>query len=237
MIQNRTKIIDNQQDYVLNNKQVQVLLTGTFGDGSIQKGNISARYTTNCIHKEYLEYKENLLGDLVGSPVRSSMNKGFKEKEIYSFGTLSFKSILDLHNKTIQEKLDLLDDLGLALWFYDDGSKHKKYDFYNLNTHAFSFEDHVNYLKPYFDKKGFECSILEDKKKDGRIFYYLYFGRHISAYKVAVLLNKYQIPCFEYKRWSSETIQKWSKLLVQLKSENKTVGSHMFTAMLNKIVL
>lgn len=33
-----------------------------------------------------------------------------------------------------------MDDLGLAMWFYDDGSLHQTKLFYNLNTQAFSKE-------------------------------------------------------------------------------------------------
>lgn len=230
----------NQQDYVLNSEQIQVILTGTFGDGCIveTKSNklIKSFYRTNCIYEEYIYYKQKLLGD-IANKVASTLNKGYKEALIYSTTSIPLLQILKIHKKSLEEKLKLLTPLGLALWFYDDGSKHKKHDFYNLNTHAFSLSDHENYLKPYFDSMGFNCKILQDKKKDGRIFYYLYFGRHISAFKVAQLLDQYKIPCFEYKRWSSTTIQKWSKLQMQLKSGNTTVSSHMFSRMLKNIVV
>lgn len=37
--------------------------------------------------------------------------------------------------------------------------------------------------------------------------------------KISQILSKYPIKCYSYKRWSSETIQKWSKLQEKLKSE------------------
>lgn len=74
-----------------------------------------------------------------------------------------------------------------------------------------------------------------EKKKDGRIFYYTYFGKHFGAYKISNLLAKYPINCYNYKLWSSETIQKWSKLEAQLKSEGLTVTPRKFTNMLGKI--
>lgn len=51
--------IGNQQGYNLNKKQVQVILTGTFGDGCIvlQKSGTSY-YKTNSINKDYIDYKK-----------------------------------------------------------------------------------------------------------------------------------------------------------------------------------
>jgi hypothetical protein len=37
--------------------------------------------------------------------------------------------------------------------------------------------------------------------------------------KISQILSKYPVKCYSYKRWSSETIQKWSKLQEELKSE------------------
>lgn len=56
--------MENGQSAALNlsNEQIQVLLTGVFGDGSLTKPvnvNSNSNYVTNCIHKEYLEYKKN----------------------------------------------------------------------------------------------------------------------------------------------------------------------------------
>ena len=77
-------------------------------------------------------------------------------------------NITKLHNLSLEDKLDLLDELGLALWFYDDGSLHKKNGFFNLNTHSFNEEIHQDVLKPYFEKLGLKPDIYKDKKKDGR---------------------------------------------------------------------
>lgn len=228
----------NQQDYLLSNNQIQVLLTGSFGDGSITRiSENSSRYTTNNINKEYIEFKSKLLENLFESNINEYINKGFKKSKIYSLHTKSCKNIMNLHNLSIDKKLNLLDDLGLALWFYDDGSKHNKQNFYNLNTHSFSKNEHTEYLIPFFEKRGLFPTLFKDKKKDGRIFSYLYFSPYKGGFEIAKILEKYPINCYLYKRWSSETIQKWSKLQVQLKNENKTVSSHMFANMLKNIVL
>jgi hypothetical protein len=46
----------------LSNEQLQVLLTGKFGDGCLstpKNKDSNSNYLTNCIYKEYLEYKKN----------------------------------------------------------------------------------------------------------------------------------------------------------------------------------
>ena len=133
--------IDNQQERPLSNKQLQVILTGTFGDGSIRTYKHGSDYQTNCIYKEYMEFKKELLQDLCTNEIKSVINLGYKQNIIHSIRTKSF--------------------------------------------------------------------------------------------------NKIKITCnyFNYKRPSSTTIQKWSKLQVQLKKEGKTYNSHVLTAMMNKIVL
>lgn len=59
-----------------------------------------------------------------------------------------------INQMPLKEVLDNLDDLGLALWFYDDGSLHQTKLFYNLCTHKFSREIHEDILVPFFNKWG-----------------------------------------------------------------------------------
>lgn len=209
----------NQQLYIFNNEQLQVFLTALLGDGCICTSNSnSTYYSTNCKFEEYIDFKRNLLGNLF-------CNKGFLKKNGYSqtpIFTLRSKS-----NKVLEaiKKMDLidvlsnLDDLGIALWFYDDGSLHKNKLFYNLNTHAFSREVQEKIFIPFFNKLGIFPKITTERKKDGRVFYYLSIGKFDGAIKVSKILEKYPVNCYSYKRWSSETIQKWSKLQEELKSK------------------
>lgn len=48
---------------------------------------------------------------------------------------------------------------------------------------------------------------------------------------------KYYVDCFNYKIWSSETIQRWSKLQGELKSTDKELSNRTLSAMLRKISL
>ena len=58
------------------------------------------------------------------------------------------------------------------------------------------------------------------EKKNGREFWYLRIGKYDGAYKISELLKKYYVSCYEYKIWSSETIQIWSKMQEYLKSND-----------------
>lgn len=202
----------------LTNEQLQVILTGTFGDGCVINLVNASSYSTNSIYPEYMEYKKNLLGDMCPKDIQTRMNQGYKIAPIHKISTLSFKDIQTVHNLSIQEKLELLTPLGISLWVYDDGSLHNKNLFYNLNTHAFSEEVHQELFVPFFDKNGYgKPKILKDRKKDGREFSYLYFNKHEGGYKINKLLNEYPVSCFEYKRWPKNFEEAWDKV----KSENQ----------------
>jgi hypothetical protein len=230
--------MDNQQLYILNNNQEQVLLTGMLGDGHLTKPkneNSNSLYTTNCIHKEYVEYKKELLGDLSFN-ISSRTNNGYKKGIIYTVTTKRSKVITDIKNKSLVEILEKLNELGIALWFYDDGSLHKRALFYNLNTQKFSKEENITVLE-YLKKYNIYAKVTPERKKDGRIFYYLRISKYEGAYEISKILNKYYIDCYKYKIWSSETIQKWSKLQEQLKSTDKILSKKAKGLLLNNMIL
>ena len=113
-----------------------MLLTGKFGDGYITKPKTetsNSYYTTNCKFEEYINFKANLLGDLV-SKVGVIEKNGFNQTPINVLNTHSTEAITKIGKMSIEDALTLIDELGVALWFYDDGSLHKTKLFYNLNT-------------------------------------------------------------------------------------------------------
>ena len=129
----------------------------------------------------------------------------------------------------LKDVIGNLDSLGIALWFYDDGSLHKDRLFYNLNTHKFSKEIQEQLFIPFFNKWGIFPKTIVERKKDGRVFHYLTIGKYDGAIKISQILEKYPLDCYSYKRWSSETIQKWSKLQEELKS--KAIDIHTLPKM------
>lgn len=193
--------MDNQQLQNLSNQQLQVLLTGKFGDGHLTtpKTNLSnSKYSTSCIHKEYIEYKQKLLGNLAFS-VSSVLNTGYKVKNIYTLTTKVHPAITELFYADLETSLNLMDELGVALWFYDDGSLHKDKYFYNLNTHKFSKEIQEDLFIPFFKKYNIFPKVTKEVKKDGRVFWYLRISKFEGAYEISKILQKYPVKCFDYK--------------------------------------
>lgn len=231
----------NGQSAVLNltNEQLQVLVSGKFGDGSLntprsEKSN--ATFSTNCIHEEYLKFKKHLLGDLSFN-ITSEINRGYKENIIYRLSTRASEDITKIRNMSIEEALKLIDDLGIALWFYDDGSLHKTKLFYNLNTQAFSEEVNRDIFVPFLKKFNINAIPTIERKKNGKEYWYLRIPKYEGAYEVSQILSKYSLDCYSYKIWDSETIQKWSKLQAQLKSvplDIKDIHPRTLSSLLDK---
>lgn len=222
----------------LSNEQLQVILTGKFGDGSLTTPKTctdNSLYSTNCINKEYIDFKGDLLGDLLSNK-NYRENTGYSKKIIWYLTTHVSSDITTIKNMSIEEALNLMDELGLALWFYDDGSLHKSKLFYNLNTQEFSREINEDIFVPFLAKFGITAKVSPDRKKDGTEYWYLRIGRYDGSYEISTILNKYPINCFNYKVWSSETIQNWSKLQEELKRIGKLDSSNRTkAAVLSKI--
>ena len=222
----------------LSENQLQVVLSGILGDGYIHKTNSNSTYfVTNCKYEEYVNYKMNLLGDLFKSKSYIKEN-GFCKTPINVLRTKASEVFEIVKELSIKEILDNLNELGIALWFYDDGSLHKKNLFYNLNTHSFSREIQETYFIPFFNRLGIYPKLQIERKKDGREFWYLRIGKFSGADKISDILEKYPIKCYSYKRWSSETIQKWSKFQEGLKSTDidfKSLNSQAQTALFKRL--
>lgn len=226
----------------LSNEQLQVLLTGKFGDGCLLKStnNIDYHYSTNCIHKEYVEYKAKLLGELITKKgICEQINNGYKNNVIYRLSTCSSPLITDIKNLTLEESLNLIDELGFALWLYDDGSLHKTKYFYNINTQKYSKEINEDILIPFLKNRfDIKAKSTIERKSNGNEYWYLRVGKWDGAITITNILSKFPINCYNYKLWDSETIQKWSKLQEELKRTNTDINSihpRTLTTMLNKI--
>lgn len=224
----------------LSNEQIQLFLTARLGDGYIAQINSGkCNYRTNCKYKEYINYKIQLLGNLYSSQRCISKN-GYAQTPIYEITSKSVKEISYFKTLSLSDILNQLTDLGIALWFYDDGSLHKSKLFYNLNTQKFSKEKNEQ-IAEYFKQKWNIIAIPTiERKKDGRQFWYLRIRKYEGAFMISEILNKYYVNCYNYKIISSETIQKWSKLQEKLKSNGKNIfqyNARQLSNMLKKIIL
>ena len=233
---NSCTIMDNQQLSDLTVEQEQVLLTGIFGDGCLRKNSKNSVYTTNCIHKEYLEFKKNLLGDLNTGEIHYQAINGYSGTPIYRISSKTDERVTRVHNYSIETALSRLTDLGVAMWIYDDGSMHKDKLFHNINTHKYSEEVNRELLIPFFNTYNIYPKVTKEVKKDGRIFYYLRVSKYEGSYEISKILEKYPVDCFKYKSFSSETILSWSKLQVELKSRGIDCNYIRFGKLLNELL-
>ena len=234
----------------LSNNQIQVLLTGKFGDGGLYNNarakynptwDTNYHYVSNSVNLEYINFKKSLLGDLCKRPIHSSINRGFKSNPIYTISTKIDFRITSIANESLKESLTKMDGLGLALWIYDDGSLHRTKEFYNLNTQAYSREVNEDILVPFlFNKFNIKAKVTPEHKPDGREYWYLRIGRFDGAFEISKILYKYPIESLNYKLISSETIQKWSRLQEQPKSTDidiASLGSRKLSFLLKKIFI
>lgn len=224
----------------LNENQLQVILSGILGDGCIATSNSNSTYfMTNCKYLEYINFKKDLLGDFCIN-IKENLKNGYNQTPIWIMRSKSNIVLKTYKSWSIPRILSKLTTLGLAMWLYDDGSLHKKNLFYNLNTQSFSKEDQENYFIPYFNSLSIYPKIQIENKKDGRIFYYLRIGKFSGADKITKILEQYPLKCYSYKRWSSETIQKWSKFQEELKSTDidfNSLTSQGKTALYKKLTI
>lgn len=216
------QIEDNQQLCSLSNEQLQVFLSGRLGDGNICTTNSnSTYYQTNCKFEEYIDLKKELLGTFFKAKGFVDQN-GYCKTPIYTMRSKSDNVLKIIKDLPISEVLSRIDSLGTALWLYDDGSLHKDKLFFNINTQGFTKEIQEELFIPFFNKLDIYPKLQVENKKDGRQFWYLRVCKYDGSSNISQILEKYPIDCYSYKRWSSETIQKWSKLQEQLKRQGKS---------------
>lgn len=180
----------------LTNEQEQTIFSGILGDGSLShSGNMSF----SCIHKEYLELKHNLLGDLCIGGVKQRDNNGYKKGSIYWISTKANDYCKHIYSLEIEDFINKLDELGVALWAFDDGALHKKDYFFNINTHAIDFETQENVLIPFLNKFDIFPKIYSETKKDGRKFNYLYIPLWSGVFELSKMMRKLNLGCYSYK--------------------------------------
>lgn len=192
------------------NNLKQFYISSFLGDGCVIKTNQTIKISTNCKYEEYLKFKMKLLG--MNKDIGYIEHNGYENAHIYTLYVGVNEVFDELHCKPIEDLVGMLDELGIALWFYDDGSLHKRCLFYNLNTHAFPEDVQREVFIPFFEKLGCKPRILYDRKKDGREFPYLFFPKGDGAHVIANILRKYPVDCYMYKHWDYTYLDAFTKL-------------------------
>lgn len=231
----------NPQQCILTDNELQLLISLYLGDGCFIKPNVNSNYyvATSCVNEDSLIQKKSLTTNISFNTITKKSNaEGYNKKGIiYKMHSKSDINITNFYLSSLEEKLNLLDELGLALWFYDDGSLHKTKHYYNLCTHSFSYEEN-QLIKNILEKKfNIKVDLRKESKKDGRIFWYLSVGKYHGANYISECMNKYKIPSMSYKVWCSTTIQQWSTLQEKWKREGQNKSLANFSRLkVNKFV-
>lgn len=133
----------------LNGTQKQMIIGGIVGDMCIFKDKRSDYHRMNVAHsikqKQYLLYKSHLLGDLFSEPKERKWIDSRTKNEYHEIRIQSrtHKIFSDLYRKwyrngkkVIHDDIWDLDNLGLAIIYFDDGWKTK-------HTYEISLEDYT----------------------------------------------------------------------------------------------
>lgn len=144
-------------------QEVEVVIACLLGDGTLSKSgkNYRLRIEHNSKHKEYVEWKYNLLKRLCvfkvqNIPVHSSLR----------FGTVGHPEITQLRHLWYLQTKQIISGLRLtpmmiAVWFMDDGTKHR--DTVDISVHNFS-SDSTEILQQQLLDFGVETTINSDAK-------------------------------------------------------------------------
>ncbi len=184
---------------IMNNNELQILTGSALGDGHITP---NGTFTTGSKHKEWIDYKANILSKYTTDKWYNFIEKnGYNQTPYHTLRTSVNDDIRLILSMSLKEKLDTLDELGLAIWFYDDGSFHQIDMRYHLYTNSFTEEEHIRYILPALMRFGIKAGIAKDRKQDGRVFYYTTIGKKTGAQIVNKALKKVPVKCYKYKTY------------------------------------
>ncbi len=162
-------------DYVVNTVgsltqlQRSIIIGTILGDGYIRifpgRKNALLEINHSFKQKEYVEWKYKMLHNVVGSMPKARKGNGMRIA--YRFYTKQLSELSQFHalfynkgKKIIPDNL-ILDQISLAVWFMDDGSKCRDSDVY-LNTQQFSIKDQKK-LITVLSNLGLEAHLNKDK--------------------------------------------------------------------------
>lgn len=179
--------------------QKSVITGSILGDGYLRivPGRKNAFLEINHSYKakEYVDWKYFILKDITKSGPK--LRKGNGKRIAYRFYTKQHPEITDFFRtfyingkKRIPNKL-VLDNISLAIWYMDDGSKCGKDNIY-LNTQQFDITDQQKLILA-LSTFGLKATLQKDK-----IYYRLRFLKE-SVYQLQNLIEECVIPSMRYK--------------------------------------
>lgn len=183
----------------INETQRQVLLGSILGDGSLRKETDNCRLFISQGEKQlaYLNWKVDLLGNLITGGIREGKS-GYCDNKIYIVNTHITQELNEYScEETEQVKLVLskLTDLGVAIWYMDDGSICNST--MSIHTEAFTYNTQLLFQKFFKEKYSIEPKIRQ-YKKHGKLYYYLNFSTSDSKV-LSSKISSFIIPSMQYK--------------------------------------
>lgn len=193
----------------LSQVQKQIVFGGLLGDASFHKKDNTFSFSHCQKQKDYLLWKYSFFDDNQKSQIYERIYKqgyvgySFRTRVNHQWDDLYSYLKHHLYSNTGRKKISLkylenIDELGLAIWWMDDGclSIHKGNRWGKLCTEAFNYEEHILLQKYFKDKWKINVDIKQEKGK----YYFIKFN--VTALKrLFSLIYKYvvEVPCMIYK--------------------------------------
>ncbi|MBU2475730.1 MAG: hypothetical protein ABIJ20_04970 [Nanoarchaeota archaeon] len=197
---------DKRNAIKLTEKEEQLILGGLLGDLYCKTTRTTKNARLEGAHckkqKLYLLWKVSLFENLSFNVRKTKLATFFYKSKSYSclnyYSNLFYKNGKKEINLVI---LDKLNEFGLAIWYMDDGSFHKRDSTCRIYTNGFSYNEN-DLIKEWF---GERWSIFpriykarDPKNYPGKVWFYLYFGRKETE-KLFELIKNYIHPSMSYK--------------------------------------
>lgn len=191
----------------LTEQQYQLVIGSLFGDASITPTGGSDTHHYNCYFrvghriedKEYLLWKYHILEPFCSNKaIYTTKTKYIKKNGEHSvimrmltrtspIFTELRETFYDKTKISPEEKLYELNDLGLAIWFMDDGCYNKKRSM--LCTHCFTMEEKKGIASYFKSVWGISSGIAKDNSG-----YYTFFNTE-NTKKLVEIIKPYIVPC------------------------------------------
>ena len=173
-----------------------IVIGSLLGDGAMRcKKNALLEINHSAKQKSYVDWKYNALRRLVNTPPK--LRRGGHNRIAYRFTTRSLPALTQLYRqfyvngcKIIPKNL-VIQPLGLAIWFMDDGCK--SYNAVYFNTQKFDIESQQRLRKLLKNKFEINSSLNKDKS------YYRLRIAVSSVQSLKSLIGAYVLSLFKYK--------------------------------------
>lgn len=190
------KIVD------VSKKVEQILLGSILGDGHLRKDKNMTYPLFDEAHctqqKDYLLWKKENMSPIPfrikESCIENQSKRRFPKIRVWT----NEQPILEKYFRmSLRERLKNLSFLGLAVWYMDNGTFHKKRKYIRLCTHRFGYSGN-EIIKNWFWQKYKIKSAIHNGGRKGEKSFYLYFPTKESA-KFLELINPYYHKSLSYK--------------------------------------